>query len=124
MNATLRLHDTAHLTGLERKRRIFEWLLHLSPREPAQVATFGVRTTIRMFLCQCGEFRGVPCDLGLVLFEDADCLFFGTCNIRLEERQDEVLVLFVIIISHLFPTASPPTITMLYEQVASVHFGG
>ena len=42
VHSTLSLDNPAHLTGLESKGRILEWLLHLTSSERAKVPSFGM----------------------------------------------------------------------------------
>lgn len=66
MNAAVCVHHIADLSDLQRKRRIFERLLHLSRSEYAQVTSLSSRAAIRMLLSElCELFRG-SVDLGLV----------------------------------------------------------
>lgn len=46
MNATVRAHDIADLSYLERKGRFLKRLLHLTASEQAEIATLVVRGTI------------------------------------------------------------------------------
>jgi hypothetical protein len=75
MYTTVRFNNVAHLTRLERKRGIFEWLLHLTGPKPAKVSSLPCGGAITVLLSQRGELLFVPSDLGLVPAEDGYSFF-------------------------------------------------
>ena len=84
--AALRLDDATDLPHAERKRRIFERLLHLPRTKPTQVTVVIVGGTIRVFARQRAKRVRARPDLSLVLSQDCDSLLLGARDIRLNKE--------------------------------------
>lgn len=83
MNATVRAHNVADLSHLERKRRILKRLLHLTTTKHAKITTLVVRGTIGVHFCELAKrgrlVRGIV-DLYLMLSQDGDRFVLGPSN--------------------------------------------
>lgn len=80
MQATGRLNDSAHLTWLEGKRGLFEFLLHVAAAEIAQVAAFAGRGAVGLGGRKVAEVNGSRLDFCLVSLDDFQSLVLGTSD--------------------------------------------
>jgi len=78
MNTAVGLNDITHFSDLQGEGGLFEWLLHLSRTEGAEIPVIASRAAVREFFCEVGEFLGGSVDLSLVTFEDLNSFGLGT----------------------------------------------
>ena len=93
------LDDSTHLTRLEAKRSLLEFLLHISAPKIAQIAPLPGRRAIRLGGSQIPQGSGAALDLGLVGLDDFHGLVLGPCDLGLA------------------PAAGATAVAMLDEQV-------
>jgi hypothetical protein len=83
MQATVRLDDAAHLTGLQCESCILERRLHDSLRESPEVAILVGRAAIRLRLRQLLQGYFATPDPSLMLLDDVHRFSLGTCDLSL-----------------------------------------
>lgn len=83
MHSTVSADNITNLSCFQPKRRIFEWLLHLSSSEETQVPSFIVRRAIGVDLRQLRELLMRSIDFRLEASENADSFILRTRNGRL-----------------------------------------
>lgn len=83
MQSTCRLHDTAHLTGLESKGRILEFFLHVALAKVAEIAALAGRGAVGFGGGELTEGDFARLDSGLVGFDDLEGVVSGAGDFRL-----------------------------------------
>jgi len=83
VDTAVSLDNVTHFSNLEMQRRFFEWSLHLTFLEDAQIPAFTCRGAVRILAGKLCEFLGRAIDLGLKILEDFDGLLLGTSDIGL-----------------------------------------
>lgn len=83
MQAARRVHYAADLAGLQRKRSLFELLLHVPSTEEPEVPTLPGAAAVRLGDSQVSEGGAPTPDALLVSLDDFPGLFFASGNVGL-----------------------------------------
>jgi hypothetical protein len=124
VDAAVSLDNVTHFSNIEVQRRFFEWSLHLTFLEDAQISAFACGGAVRILAGKLCEFLGRAIDLGLITLEDFDGLLLGTSDIGLWAPSAMVRWFIPKATrnqSHLSPARGTPAIAMLHEKVARSH---
>ena len=124
MDTAISLDNVTHFPNLEVQCRFFEWSLHLTFLEDAEISAFACGGAIGILAGKLCEFLGRAIDLGTITFENLDGLLLGTSDIRLWATSAVVRSFIPKTVKnqlHLSPARGTSAVAMLHEEVARSH---